>query len=83
MLFVDLARTAIERHPDLFNYVKSWVDPILGSSKVLTVKEQFQERHGITGGEGTFKGIKTPIHAADGKACIWLPPTIIADIALE
>jgi hypothetical protein len=81
--FIDLARTAIERHPDLLNYVKSWVDPILGTSKVLTAGEWFQEGHGIMGGEEGSKGIWMSSHAADGKAYIWLPPSVIADVTLE
>jgi hypothetical protein len=55
--FVDIARTALERHPGLLDYVKSLVDPILGTSKVLTTEEWFQEGHGIMGGEEESKGM--------------------------
>jgi hypothetical protein len=81
--FVNIARTALERHPGLLNYVKSWVDPVLGTSKNLTTKELFQEGHGITGGEEESKGMWIPRLAADGKAYIQVPPPIIADVALE
>jgi len=33
--FVDLSRTAVERHPGVLEFVKSWVAPILGESTVL------------------------------------------------
>jgi hypothetical protein len=81
--FVDLSRTAIERHPDVLNFVKSWVEPVLGESKVLSSKEWFQEGHGITGGKRESRGIWIPRHVADRKAYIWLPPPVIADVALE
>jgi hypothetical protein len=81
--FVDLSRTAIERHPDVLDFVKSWVEPALGESKVLSSKEWFQEGHGITGGKRESRGIWIPHHAADGKAYIWLPLPVIVDIALE
>jgi hypothetical protein len=81
--FVDLSQTAVERHPEVLVYVKSWVDLVLGTSRVLTVEEWFREGHGITGGKIGSKGIWIPLHAADGKVYIWSPPPIIADIALE
>jgi hypothetical protein len=81
--FVNIARTALERHPGLLDYVKSWVDPVLGTSKVLTTEEWFQEGHGITGDKEKSKGMWIPRHAADGKAYIWAPPPIIPDVVLE
>ena len=30
--FVDLSRTAIERHPGMLEFIKSWVAPIFGDS---------------------------------------------------
>ena len=41
--FVDLLRSAIERHPGVLEFVKSWVAPILGDSKVLVPEEWFRE----------------------------------------
>jgi hypothetical protein len=82
--FVDLSRTAIERHPDVLNFVKSWVEPVLGESKILSSSEEwFQEGHRITGGKRESRGIWIPCHAADGKAYIWSPPPVITDVALE
>jgi hypothetical protein len=81
--FVDIARTALERYPGLLDYVKSWVDPVLGTSKVLTTKKWFQEGHRIMGGKEESKGMWIPRHTADRKAYIWAPPPIIADVSLE
>jgi hypothetical protein len=81
--FVDLSRLAIERHPGLLEFVYSWVEPVLGESRVLSTKEWFQEGHGIIGGMRDSSGIWTPQHAADGKAYIWAPPPIIDNVALE
>ena len=81
--FVDLSRSAIERHPGLLEFVHSWEEPVLGESRVLSAEEWFQEGHGIIGGSRDSSGIWTPQHATDGKAYIWAPPPIIADVALE
>ena len=37
--FVDLAFYALERHPQLLMFVRSWVEPVLGKVKTLTVRE--------------------------------------------
>ena len=81
--FVDLSRTAIEKHHDILGFVQSWVEPVLGEGKVLSVNEWFQEGHGITRGTRDSSRIWTPQHASNGKAYIWAPPPIIADVALE
>ncbi len=56
---------------------------MLGPCKVLSVDKWFQEGHGITGGTRKVGRIWTPLHATEGKAYIWAPPPIIADVALE
>ena len=81
--FVDVSRTAVERHPGVLNFVKSWVDPILGESKLLLPKEWFQEGHGVTGGAKEASRIWIPQHVADGRAYIWTLPPIITDVVLE
>ncbi len=81
--FVDLAQIAIKRHPGVLDFVKSWVNPILGESKVLDTEEWFQEGHRIVGGKKDARGIWMPNHTPNRKAYIWSPPPIIADIALE
>jgi hypothetical protein len=55
--FVDLARTAIERHPRVLDFVKSRDNPILGESKVLDTEEWFQEGHRIVEGKKDTRGI--------------------------
>ncbi len=81
--FVDLLRSAIERHPQLLNFVRSCVEPVLGACKLLSVDEWFEEGHGITGGTRKGGGIWTPHHATEGKAYVWAPPPIIANVGLE
>ena len=81
--FVDLAFNAFERHPALLTFVQSWVEPVLGKVKTLTVEEWFQEGHGIIGGEKDYNGVWLPKHAPNGKAYVWTPPPVIADVALE
>ncbi len=67
----------------MLKFVKSWVSPILGESKVLEPEEWFWEDHGIIGGEKDLSGLWIPGHAGDGKVYIWTPPPVIADVALE
>ncbi len=67
----------------MLDFVKTWVELVLGESKVLSSEEWFQEGHRITGGKRESRGIWIPRHAADGKAYIWSPPPVIADVALE
>jgi hypothetical protein len=51
LFFIDLPQTAFSRSHTLLDFVKSWVEPVLGRCKVLAVEEWFQEGHRITGGE--------------------------------
>ena len=81
--FVDLARTAIERHPGVLDFVRSWLDPIVGESKCLKPEKWFEEGHGIIGGEKDGNGMWIPCHAKDGRAYIWTPPPVVAGVALE
>ena len=67
----------------MLEFVKAWVAPILGDSKVLVPKEWFHEGHGIVGSKKDSTGLWIPQHASDGKVYIWSPPPIIADVALE
>ncbi len=45
--FVDLSKTALERHQGVLDYVKSWLDSSLSSSKLLSPEEWFREGHGM------------------------------------
>ena len=81
--FADLAKTALERHPDLLPFLQSWIKPVAGKFKVLSAEEWFQEGHGVIGGEMDHNGVWIPMHAPNGKAYVWTPPPVIADVALE
>ncbi len=81
--FINLAQGALERNPPILDFVRSWVKPALGTLKVLTVEEWFQEGHGIIGGEKDHNGVWIPKHATNGKAYLWALPPVIADVALE
>jgi hypothetical protein len=74
--FVDLSQTAIERHPGVLDFVKSWVSPILGEGKVLEPKEWFQEGHGIIGGKKDSSRLWIARHAENRKVYIWPPPPV-------
>jgi hypothetical protein len=67
----------------VLDFVQSWVNPILGESKVFDTEEWFQEGHGILGGKKDARGIWIPNHAPNRKAYIWSPPPIILNLALE
>ncbi len=47
-VFVDLADTAIKRHPPHLDWVLTWTK--LPTLKPLTPKGWYEEGHGITGG---------------------------------
>ena len=81
--FVDLSHMAIEQHPGVLEFVRSWVGPILGDSTALLPEEWFREGHGIVGGMKDSTGLWMPQHTNDGKVYIWSPPPIIADVTLE
>lgn len=79
--FVDLAKTALERSPQLLEYVRSWTErPKL---KALSPEEWFTRGHGMIGGNKDSHGIWIPDHAPNGETYLWSPPPIVADVALE
>ena len=79
--FVDLARTAIERHPPLLDWVRSWTNR--STLEPLTPEAWFQEGHGITGGYKDKHGIWIPNHEPKGNLHLWAPPPAVAAAALE
>ena len=81
--FIDLALSATVRAPEVIEFVKSWVEPVLGELKHLTPAEWFVEGHGIVGGKKDARGVWIPSHAEAGKVYLWSPPPVIADVALE
>jgi hypothetical protein len=81
--FIDLALPAIRRSPAIVKFVRLWVEPACGDLKVLSKEQWFVEGHGITGGEKDAHGMWIPTHASNGKAYLWSPAPVIADVALE
>ena len=81
--FIDLSLSATIRAPGVVDFVKSWVEPVLGGLKILSPEEWFVEGHGIVGGEKDARGVWIPTHAGGGNAYLWSPPPVIADVALE
>ncbi len=79
--FVDIAKSAIDRSPDILEYVRSWTG--VKELKPLTPDEWFVEGHGIVGGAKDEHGIWIPKHAVNGRVYLWAPPPVIADAALE
>ena len=49
--FVDLSKTAIEQHQGVLDYVNTWLDSNVDSSKLLSPEGWFQEGHGVIGRE--------------------------------
>ena len=79
--FVDLARSAVERHPPLLEWVRAWTGrPTL---EPLTPEGWFEEGHGIKGGYLDKHKVWIPNHEAKNQMHLWLPPPAVADAALE
>ena len=81
MVFVDLAHTAIERHPPLLDWVRTWTE--LPKLKPLTPEGWYEEGHGITGGTLDSHKVWIPTHGDKNKLFLWAPQPPIADAALE
>jgi hypothetical protein len=81
--YVDLAKGVLERQPVLINYVTSWTKKCLGRIRVLSPKDWFDKGHGVEGRTRDINRVWIPNHAKEGKAYLWSPPPISADIALE
>ena len=79
--FVDLVRSAIERHPPLLEWVRTWSGrPTLTP---LSPEGWFEEGHGIVGGSLDCNNVWIPSYGKGGKMFLWAPPPAIADVALE
>ena len=79
-----MAKGAVQRQPNLADYVNDWVGGALHQKvEVLKVEEWFQEGHGIMGGHKGAHNVWLPNHAENGRAYLWAPPPVIADVALE
>ena len=78
---VDLAQTAIERHPPLLDWIREWTgQPTL---EPLTPEGWFEECHGIIGGDDDRNGVSIPDHGPANKMFLWAPQPATADAALE
>ena len=78
--FVDLGKSAIDRHPLLLKWLQSWTTPDL---KPLKPEGWFVEGHGITGGKPDSHKVWIPTHEPSGCTHCWAPPPAAADAALE
>jgi hypothetical protein len=79
--FIDLARAAVERHPPVLEWVRSWTG--LPKLLPLTPEEWFVEGHGVVGGTLDKRKVWIPIHEPKNKVHLWAPPPAVADAALE
>lgn len=79
--FVDLGKSALERHPPLLDWIMSWAPE--GQTEVLEPEGWFETGHGITGGELDNKNVWIPTHNPSNQCFIWAPPPAAADVALE
>lgn len=79
--FFDLDKSAFERYLPLIQWVRTWCPnkPI----KPLSVKEWFQEGHGIVGGHKDSHGVWMPDHEPAGRVHLWAPAPAVADAMLE
>ena len=79
--FIDLSRTAIERHPPILKWVRSWTGrPGLAP---LPAEGWFEEGHGMVGGCLDGRGVWIPSHEPKNGLHLWSPPPAVADVALE
>ena len=79
--YIELARGAIERHPPLLEFIRSWTEE--ADLTPLTPEEWFVEAHGIVGGAKDDHGIWIPKHTLNGRKYLWAPPPVLADVCLE
>ena len=76
--FVPLHLSALTRHPELEQWVSSWI----GSDLItLTPTDWFSRGHDVIGGKVCEDGFWRPLEAAG--AYLWTPPPAAADVALE
>ena len=81
LTFVNLGRSAVERHPPLLDWVRTWSGrPTL---KPLSPEGWFDEGHGIVGGLLDDNSIWMPRYGKGERMFLWSPPPSIADVALE
>ena len=79
--FVDLGKSAVERHPPVLDWIRSWTEQV--KIVPLTPEGWFEEGHGITGGALDKRNIWIPNHEPSNQWHLWCPPPAAADAALE
>jgi hypothetical protein len=78
--FVPLNRSALDRQPEILNWLKSWVP--FRSLIRLKIEDWYDKGHGLIGGSKDTYGVWMPTEMEEGWL-IWDPPPAIADIAVE
>ena len=81
LYFVDLSRTAIERHPPLLQWIREWTGQ--EALEPLTPEGWFEEGHGIVGGALDRRGVWIPHHGPGRKMFLWAPQPAAAEAAFE
>ena len=79
--FIDLAQSAVECHPLVLEWVRSWTG--LPKLTPLTPEEWFVEGYGVVGGTLDRCKVWIPSHEPKNKLHLWAPPPAVADAALE
>ena len=79
--FVGLAKSAVERHPGVLDWIWSWTGR--EDLEPLTPEGWYEEGHGITGGSPDRRGVWIPTYGPKNERCVWTPPPAVADAALE
>ena len=78
--FVPLHLSALERSPDLLDWIRSWVPA--KDLEVLTYEDWFLRGHGVQGGAKNSEGLWIPEESKE-RWYLWMPPPAIADVALD
>jgi hypothetical protein len=81
LTFVDLVLNAVERHPPILDWVRTWTDrPDLVA---LISEGWYKEGHGIMGGVLDKHKVWIPTHGKKGGLFLWTPPPAVGDAAIE
>ena len=81
LCFVDLAKSEVERHPPVLEWIRSWTGRV--KLAPLTPEGWFEEGHGIDGGTLDSRKVWIPRHEDKNALHLWAPPPAVADAALE
>jgi hypothetical protein len=72
LTFVDLARSGVERHPLLLDWVCAWTEQ--PGLEAFTPEGWFKEGHGITGGAVDPHSVWIPTHGKKDQVFLWASP---------